>query len=613
MPVIEVFQSPSSPRRAWGSGLGVFDLQPLINACYFSGILPAFFERTLCFTELHLGEGALDWVLTGSRAGIMVSLGSGQVRVRQYFYDSYGLQFDAPYATDVEETDLHRAPYRIVADAAVPMDSVPAELSLVMDSSLGLSVRLDGRQVLFQRCFFEVNQHQVRFTRDCRASGQLLAPDSRSVSLQFQPDSRGQTILGFGGITSIPAYRMLSGEGRERWWQLLRDYNLLIQREYPMGTALQPDLSNCDDIEDALPHSYGDNFPNGEIVDFEYNRHIVAMGGTTWFEFWYLPSWMKAAQPGGSFCDEPGLDIPAFCRAIIDYCRRSVAETGVPPSVVGLQNERCQSVVTLSELVPALRRALDEAGFSSVRLHMSNAGTLARGGDFLDRFMARPDVWRLIDYAATNHYDIQNSFFDGMDDYASRLADFRVRSGERPSLATELCLNHKRYQIDSYRLAFSMAQLYHHILTRMQAEAICYCWLLLHTPQSSYNWTRTLCTVDLSQGAVPVAGSHQLRAFGAFSRKLPAGFQRIDCTSSDSALLASAWLSPSGNLTAILLNRGTSPLRVAFGWSGETLQAELCSPFASNAPASHKITRDTTSSWAASLDPGEIVTLYSEC
>ena len=608
---MEVFQNPSSPRRAWGSGLGVFDLQSHINAFYFSGTLPAFFERTLRFDDFHPGEGAVDWVLTGPRAGVMVSLSAGQVRVRQYFYDSFGLQFDAPYVSDCGESSIRRAPYRITADASASLDSPPAELSLVMDSSLGLSVRVDGRQVLFQKCCFEVNQHQLRFTHDCRASGQLLAPDPRSVSLHLQPASRGQTIIGFGGITSIPAYRMLSGEGRERWWQLLRDYNLLIQREYPMGTALLPDLSNCDHIGDALPHSYGDNFPNGEVVDFDYNRRIVAMGGTTWFEFWYLPPWMKAAQPGGSFCDEPGLDIPAFCRAVIDYCRRSLEKTGAPPSVVGLQNERCQSVATLSELVPTLRRALDEAGFSSVRLHMSKACNLARGFDFLDRYMENPEVWRLIDYATANHYDGQDCFDGGMDDYAARLSDFHARSGGHPALATELCINRQRYQLDTYRLAFSMALLYHHILTRMQAEALCYCWLLLHTPQPSYGWTRTLCTVDLSQGAVPVAGSHQLRAFGAFSRKLSAGSQRIGCTSSDAGILASAWLSPSGNLTAILLNHGTAPLHAAFEWSGEALHAELCSPFAANAPASHKVARDASGSWSVSIDPGEIVTLYS--
>ncbi len=75
---------------------------------------------------------------------------------------------------------------------------------------------------------------------------------------------------------------MRTGRRRRRWWELVCEYNLLIQREYPNGRRLNPDMGNWDRLSDATRHFYGDNFPNGEISDFDYLRTIRRLGGQVW-------------------------------------------------------------------------------------------------------------------------------------------------------------------------------------------------------------------------------------------------------------------------------------------------------------------------------------------
>ena len=83
----------------------------------------------------------------------------------------------------------------------------------------------------------------------------------------------------------------MSEEGKKQYWEILRRYNLLLDREYPMGTQLKPDLSNLEDVKDATPHYYGDNFPNSEVSSFDYSRHALALGGEVIYELWALPKW----------------------------------------------------------------------------------------------------------------------------------------------------------------------------------------------------------------------------------------------------------------------------------------------------------------------------------
>src|ERR1035438_9124434 len=67
-----------------------------------------------------------------------------------------------------------------------------------------------------------------------------------------------------------------------------------------------------------------------------------------------------------------------------------------------------------------------------------------------------------------------------------------------------------------------------------------YCWTLLNVVQPSYGWTRTLLVPDPEHGLQPVASSHQLRVFGAYTRRVRAGMKRVKAASSNPHVLATA-------------------------------------------------------------------------
>ena len=49
-------------------------------------------------------------------------------------------------------------------------------------------------------------------------------------------------MLGFGGSPCIPTYAEMNDAGKRRpTGEILRRYNLLLDREYPMGSELKPD------------------------------------------------------------------------------------------------------------------------------------------------------------------------------------------------------------------------------------------------------------------------------------------------------------------------------------------------------------------------------------
>jgi hypothetical protein len=59
-------------------------------------------------------------------------------------------------------------------------------------------------------------------------------------------------------------------------------------------------MSNLDDLACASPHYYGDNFPNGELSDFNYNRTVLDIGGSVIHEKWRLPDWVDQPPAGSS-------------------------------------------------------------------------------------------------------------------------------------------------------------------------------------------------------------------------------------------------------------------------------------------------------------------------
>lgn len=565
LPVL--LSAKQSPEHIWGHGTG-------LPTFYVDEFLTAFFQRTLAIHQVELGGGALEWVFTGDEGGITISVTDKELEVQERFYESPGFR-------NIVEGPRTRHPEYISKTSRLSFTGAVQAVSVTLDHRLYLRVALNGQEVFQSTCAFDLTRHQIRLTSvkgNLRA--ECLFPESVSCTVEVNSKNRHQTMIGFGGITTPTAYAQLSREGRRRWWELLCEYNLLIQREYPIGTRLNPETDNWQRLADAMPHYYGDNFPNGEVSDFDYIRTLRKLDGKVFFEFWMLPPWTTQdwRDPAGKL--RKGVVDPAkYVEAMLAYCRASRERAGAPPEVVGIQNERQQPLPLWSEMTSALRKGLDEAGFRDVRIHMSDAGSLGRGIEWLEQLRGLPRAWADTDFVASHMYDYQGTLTDP-DQFDKRLLRWKELSGGRPFLSTELCVNSDDYQWKSYRLAFSMGQLYHKNLVLTDASAICYCWTLLNVVQPSYGWSRTLFVPDPSQGFTPRASSHQLRVYGAFSRRVREGMVRVDARSDDPDLLVSAFVGSKGERTMILLNRGVVSRTVSDPWPGvEFTWAELVDPY----------------------------------
>jgi hypothetical protein len=465
---------------------------------------------------------------------------------------------------------------------------------------------LNGKEVLSSRAPLDVNRHQLAFVgAEGSVRGRLLPPAVESASVSVDDTVRFQEMLGFGGTTTPPAFAELSPEGAKEWWRILAEYNLLLHREYPTGALLNREMTNWDRPEDASPHYYGDNFPNCETSNFEYMRRVRRLGGKVIFEFWELPPWARTRDAERKLTAAP--EIEAYVKAMVRYCQVSRDKVGQAPEIVGIQNEVTQSAENWQKMALALRRGLDAAGFEGTKIHMHNA-PLSTGGVAAARaFRQDAAVWKTIDYAASNLYDYQGYFYDP-DGFDARLAQLREAIGGKSFFAVELCVNSGDFQTRAYRVALAMGQLYHKLLTQVDACGVMYCWTLLNVVQPSYGWTRTLLVPDPEHGLKPVASSHQLRVFGAYTRRVRAGMTRVKVASSNPHVLASAFSGAGGERTLILLNRSAVAQKVEVKWPGARFRyLETASPQQENLVEPGPVPAGT--SLEVPVAPGAIVTL----
>jgi O-glycosyl hydrolase len=558
---------PGGIRFELGAGSGRFDAwgRGKDTRWFFPEFLPALFERKLVLANANLEGGQLEWIFTGERGGFTVTIDTAEIGLLQRFYDSPGFNAVAG------QTPRH--PQWQTPPQSVKHGGTPREIAVVLDHKLGLGIYVDGREVLHQECLFDVSRHQLRLNGknvdSLRVAGRLVEPPVQTAQITVDAAQIHQKMIGFGGIATPTAYAQLSPSGKQRWWELLCQYNLLIQREYPIGNRLNETMNNWDVLADATPHYYGDNFPNGEVSDFDYLRKLRSLGGKVWFEFWALPSWV-------------GGDADKYADAVVEYCRVSRDKAGAPPDVVGVQNEVKQTAERWHAMTLALRQRLDEAGFGSVRIHMSDSGSLADGIERAGAFRQSQQVWKAIDYSASHMYDYQG-FFTNPDGFDGRLYRWKEATDNKPFLSTELCVNNSKYQWPTYRLALLMGQLYHKNLVVVDAVAICYCWTLLNVVQPSYGWTRSLCVPDREHGFLPAASSHQLRVFGAYSRHIHEGMVRVGTMSTDDDLLACAFQGEGSGATVVLLNRSVAPKRAKIVWPGVVFSVvEVADPYHQN-------------------------------
>ena len=565
---------------------------------YFDELLPSNFLRKIRFTSLELEGAELRWIFTGPKGGVTVVLKNDSISLVQRFYDSYG------FIEDPDKPVLPIYPQKNFMVSAKKISQPVKSLTLTYSHDLRLNLLVNDSLAISQISQIDLSRYQLQLIGSDgkfsgKFSGEVFRPAEVPVNIGVDKNKKFQEIVGFGGTTSPVAYNLLSDEGKKMWWQYLGDYNLLLQREYPIGQKLKSDFSNWDDLKRASSHYYGDNFPNGEISDFKYNGTIVKKGGMVTFEFWNLPGW-ALDDPKNSY--KPNYS--KYAEAVVNYCKTSQEKGGYLPSIIGIQNEVQQPDSVWQRMTLQLRKSLDSAGFTRIKLHMANAPNLGVGIRALRAFQQQENVWRNIDFTASNLYDFQTYFtnpdkYDSVIDVWNHLNESKE---PKPFYSIELCVNKPRYQTGSYKVASLMGELYHKNLVLLNASAINYCWLLVNTVQPSFAESRSLFTIDEKNNFVPAPSSYQLRIFGAFSRHLKAGFKRIQAVSGNKDLLVSAY--SYGNKNCIILfNRGISPFQIRLPKDLQVSAQELCSPYLQNQKLS-------VSSNIIRIAPGTIVTLW---
>ncbi len=559
---------------------------------FFDEMLPAYFTRTLSFKESIPDGIGFRWIFTGPSGGLTLRISNKEVTLMQRYYNSYALHSDAdPKA---------RYPEKIVQQKTASLERSPHQVTLTVQE-LSATVNVDGKEILNQESLLDLEHHQLAIDAPATAINtinlEMLEPAAQWTHLEANPSVTHQTILGFGGIMDFPAFHAMPQVEQDRWFRMLRENNLLIEREYPAGVHLKQDLSNYATLADAVPHYYGDNFPTGEISDFAYNKEIFGMDGHVLFEFWGLPDWMKATG-------DISVDANEYVRAIVGYCKQSAAMTGRPPDIVGIQNELLQNKATWTQMVLKLRAGLNKAGFSQVKIHMPDASTLQVGTRSAMVLRSNPDVWKTLDYSASHVYDFQKTF-DNPDAYDATIEEWNKVVQGKPFLLTELTINGQKYQtMPDYQTAFAMAQLYQKAITDLNAKLLAYCWLLLDPEQPTFGATRSLFVLDRTNGFRAKPSGPILRTFLAFSRRLPENMKRIDLSSDNQAVRASAFIGDSKGQTMILLNRSAVPEKLVWkGFGASFTTMEVTDLYHSNtiekAPASGQLL----------LQPGQIVTL----
>jgi hypothetical protein len=282
------------------------------------------------------------------------------------------------------------------------------------------------------------------------------------------------------------------------------------------------------------------------------------------------------------------------------------SHAGAPPLIVGIENEVEQPPEVFNRMTTVLRRELDRAGFTSTSIHMADAPYVYMAVDRAKALKADPSAWSATGYVAAHQYDYQQ-FLANPDLYDDRLRALHEVSGDKPFLATEICLNDPNAQEPSYRLAFQVGQLYHKDLTLMDAEALMYCWLLLDVEQPTFGASRSLLVPDRTDGDLPVPSSFQLRVLGAWSRHIAHGMDRVEVHSNDPDLLATAFVNAQ-HATLVVINRSTQTRQVTLSWPHAPAweQIERTSLYLQNSDSA------VSTSAPLTIAPGEIVTLSTE-
>ena len=539
----------------WASG---FHALP----AFLESDLPALFDRTLTFTELNLtADSRLEWTFTGTQGICKIALYRDRLSLITLFHDSFSCHEGEPLHWSPWER-LSRPPEQEWSNDCRTNISISKSMSLRYEHSMDLVLSIDGQEIIRRHCVMDFRHHQLTLLNGGSAKGVMNEPKPQKASLTLNPDEKYQPVWGFGGTSSPFTYQKLSDEGKRKWWEMICENNFLLQRDNPVSVNLNRNADNWDDPAAAIPHYYGDNWNIGEQSDFLYNKAIKELGGDTIFEFWEYPDWVRSqrnTENCSSLRDEV-IDADAYCDAMLGYCQKHFDIVGKAPGIVGVQNEICQSAEQLREMIPLLRKRLDDAGFNETKIHEANTPSLYWHKDFHERHKKYSGVWDRLDFTTANLYDAQEHF-KNMDGYDSIIQEMANKNGDKPFFVTEVCVLFKAWQISSYRCALASAQMWHKMLTIANAEALCGNYMLVHNCNPSYNWTRTFYSVDETNNNMPAPMGYTDRVLASYSRFIRNGMYRVSCECSDPDILATAFANEKDG-TLVLINRSCTAKEV---------------------------------------------------
>ncbi|MGH9599095.1 MAG: hypothetical protein ACRD27_04485, partial [Terracidiphilus sp.] len=209
-PAADSFRFISDGPRALGWSRG-----DVIPRKYFHENLSALFERTLVL-DASLPQGAtLRWIFTGPHAGFTVELTADEVRISERYYDSMAL-YDGQ----------GNYPEKTVRAVERQYEGEARSLTVIADAHLAVRVLVNGLQVIEAPLLFDVTRHQLMLAAPRTAhdvvAGVLLKPEVKMAAVTIDASKVFQTMLGFGGSPSVPAYDELSDAGKQEYWRILK-------------------------------------------------------------------------------------------------------------------------------------------------------------------------------------------------------------------------------------------------------------------------------------------------------------------------------------------------------------------------------------------------------
>lgn len=574
--------------------------------CWLENSLPSLFTRSFQVKNVQLRNATAELLFAGMRGGVRVLFAPEGITVRHEDTDGQGYPMSGRVHTNERSF------------GTVPAPALPYKVRVIVTHDHNLVLTINDQPVLrigTFHDFFGVAAFIRPVNATSLAEGELqfapVAEEKTTATVRLLPQQQHQTMLGWGGITSIPSYHDLSAAQQSAYRDALFENNLLLVREYPASDYLNPTNDNWDSSSAARVH-YNDSEDQGEISDFNFLKEMKRRGAITVTEFWRHPPHHYVRDAAGKLTVQA--DLPAIARSLVRYCQIYRERTGFQPDIIGVQNEPdvAHSVAPgflpptrAAELTRELRIQLDAAGFNRTQIHSANAGQLRNGLQWLDAINADPPARSMTNYFASNVYDY-NAF--APDRFDVTLQTMRQKLGGMPFLAIEIGNNHGDKQAHSYRMALGYAQQMHKLLTIGDAVGVAYIWTLLKSTHQNFNWTRTLLYPNRANGN-ELEASFYWRIFTAYSRHIKRGMRRIGVESSHPDLLVTAYDDGRGGLTMVIINRASADMEVRFdNVKAKTLSREIVSHTQPNISAGDV---KSLSAGFAEIIPGGSIVTYS--